>query len=280
MSVINVKYKDIPVESGRFYKVEDTMANITPTLNKVDYQSNIGKTPVEAVFHIKNKIIDLMNHLTLLSGNTVKYMNEIGIEFDKADQGDVVAAAFMPGGSCAVKANGKVHMTKIEDTGSPATGSIERAQGYYPKLTPTMANYSMNQNDYNAFYSGGMNIGCCATAYAIGLSITTGEPQNPVDYWDYNQCVYKAGGIGEYNKNISLNQIYNALKEGKPSMLHYGHQSGQHWVVITGVEDGADINNLRYEDFIVIDPWSGKEVPLPQMVEYSSFNPWGMQIFT
>jgi len=155
-------------------------------------------------------------------------------------------------------------------------------------LSPNMGNYSMKQGDYGAFtIPYGYNAGCCATAYAIGLSITRGTPYNPTSFWNQSQGLtyYSAGGIGAY-QGFNASSVYEALKNGKPTMFHYYYTnkrgySSQHWVVITGIREGADPNNLSYRDFMAIDPGSGTLKSLADIADSnSSFSIQGMKIFT
>lgn len=148
-------------------------------------------------------------------------------------------------------------------------------------LVPNMGNYSMRQRDYSEFtYPYGYNAGCCATAYAIGLSIVTGEAYDPTEFWHDGewgyQTYYDAGhksGWTDYNPD----SIYQNLLEGKPTELAYiypespaAQTDADHFVLITGIREGADPDNLAYEDFVVIDPVYGDERPL---TDSWKFNP-------
>ncbi|MDY3998712.1 MAG: RICIN domain-containing protein [Blautia sp.] len=177
------------------------------------------------------------------------------------------------------------------------TGNKTNAQKW--KLTPTKLaqnissgirlshhmNISMRQGDYSAFtVPYGYNAGCCATAYAVGLSIVKGKSYNPTLYWHdgpYGYCTYfDAGGV-DTEKTYNATTIYNALKRGKPTMLHYAYanNSGEHWVLIIGVRSGANENNLSYSDFIVIDPASGLEKSLTSSYKFAGGKVKGMKVF-
>ena len=66
-------------------------------------------------------------------------------------------------------------------------------------------------------------------------------------------------------KNIGINEctiydwkkkepkISEALKKGKPTMINYGNSNDQHWVLIMGIYNGVNINNIKYSDFICIE---------------------------
>lgn len=103
--------------------------------------------------------------------------------------------------------------------------------------------------------------GCCAMSYAIGLSIVNGRSYNPRTYWYGGTTHYDSGRVGSY-VNFNAATVYNALKNGKPTMVNYIYagNAGQHWVLIMGVRSGADSNNLSYGDFYAIDPAIGTQV--------------------
>lgn len=166
---------------------------------------------------------------------------------------------------------------KPEDpNGSEATnisGSIQ--------LSPNMENYSLRQGDYAAFeYPYGYNAGCCALAYAIGLSIVTGKAYDPTKFWHDGASGYHTYYDEEHRSEwmaYDASQIYAELKSGNPTQLAYIYESSpanqkdaDHFVLITGVREGADIDNLQLSDFIAIDPASGTEKPL---TDCWKFNP-------
>jgi formylglycine-generating enzyme required for sulfatase activity len=136
-----------------------------------------------------------------------------------------------------------------------------------------MGGYSLNQHDYSAFYNGRSNVGCCAVSYAMGVSIVTGIPRDPTKYWRGNQTYYTDSPVGWVSYDAA--EIYAALKNGEPTMLNYtyANSSGQHWVLIVGVRDGADENNLQMEDFEAIDPNTGDK---RKLTETYKFNPNGV----
>ncbi len=105
---------------------------------------------------------------------------------------------------------------------------------------------------------------CLGYAAAYSQTITTGE----MHYWwefDGNNGYY--GESGFYGRNMTaefdcyqtwdeqstLRMLYDAINQGKPSILYVTTTSGnQHWVTIVGYEN-ADENNLRPENFIMLD---------------------------
>ena len=152
------------------------------------------------------------------------------------------------------------------------------------RLTDHM-NRSKKQGDYSAFtIPYGSNAGCCATAYATGLSIVTGKDYDPTQFWDTNVGTthYSEGHVGAYI-DYDAGTVYEALRNGKPTMLNYTYSSGgQHWVLITGTRSGADgfdPNNITAADFIAMDPATGKEVPLTDVYRFEGATIQGMKNF-
>lgn len=152
------------------------------------------------------------------------------------------------------------------------------------RLTDHM-NRSKKQGDYSAFtIPYGSNAGCCATAYATGLSIVTGKDYDPTQFWDTNvgTTYYSEGHVGAYI-DYDAGTVYEALRNGKPTMLNYTYSSGgQHWVLITGTRSGADgfdPNNITAADFIAMDPATGKEVPLTDVYRFEGATIQGMKNF-
>lgn len=152
------------------------------------------------------------------------------------------------------------------------------------RLTDHM-NRSKKQGDYSAFTKPyGSNAGCCATAYATGLSIVTGKDYDPTQFWDTNvgTTYYSEGHVGAYI-DYDAGTVYEALRNGKPTMLNYTYSSGgQHWVLITGTRSGADgfdPNNITAADFIAMDPATGKEVPLTDVYRFEGATIQGMKNF-
>ena len=145
------------------------------------------------------------------------------------------------------------------------------------KLQVYMTN-SMDQHAYSQFVVDGSNVGCMSTAYAIGYSIVDKQNYNPVKFWNGQCAVDTLGRCGSYTNGFNTAAIYNALKNGKPSLLHYYYGSGgQHWVTIIGVRSGANVNNLQAGDFIVIDPATGTERYLSNCYKFGSVQ--GYKIF-
>lgn len=164
--------------------------------------------------------------------------------------------------------------------------SAPSKQEVYPttvetNLQPNMGSYSMSQYGYNMTNSAGKNVGCMATAYAIGQSIVTGEPQSPLKYWTGSQATCRDAKVSDYI-GVDLHSIYDNLRQGKPVLFHFTHSKsgGQHWVVITGVHGGVDEKNLSFADFNIIDPGDGKAKGLQDVLnQYSGSNPAGMKLF-
>lgn len=123
-------------------------------------------------------------------------------------------------------------------------------------LEGNMGNYSMVQP-----YSGP----CCAFSYAYGLSIVNHAPppHDPMYYWVGNCAHYYDGGV-ELEKAVNNNAgelceaMHSDLQNGRPTLVHYGHSKGQHYVTCIGIKEGCDPDNLTLSDFIYYDPAFGK----------------------
>lgn len=139
------------------------------------------------------------------------------------------------------------------------------------KLNYSYMHSSMRQGDYSTFVVDGANIGCCATAYAIGYSIVDKKNYVPTQFWAGKEAYDPIGRCGAYTNGFNKKEIYDNLKNGKPSLIHYYYagNSGQHWVTVIGVRAGANPNDLQASDFIVIDPASGTEKKLSECKKFS-----------
>lgn len=165
---------------------------------------------------------------------------------------------------------------KIVKKGSPfdrgGTAYIGYSSTSAITLSPHMGGMSMKQGDYSAFYVGSANWGCCAVSYAVGLSILNGTAYDPTQFWRNKTTYYDLGRVGAY-VSFDANTVYNNLKAGKPTMVHYMYSSGgEHWVLINGIRAGANTTNLQYSDFYAIDPQSGDQRPL------NSCYKWGYSV--
>ena len=177
----------------------------------------------------------------------------------------------------------------LEDTevdNNDAVVETVQQKNQYPSLKHNMTNpICQTDKQYDAIFRQpyGYNAGCCATTYAIGLSIVNDKSYNPTDYWYGGATHYDEGGITDYIDGFDVNGIYKSLLDGKPSMCHYGHNlydGGQHYVLITGIKENADINNLTYKDFVAIDVATGTEQSLAEIEKrYIGFNLWGYHLF-
>lgn len=121
---------------------------------------------------------------------------------------------------------------------------------------------SLRQGDYSGLVnSRGQNVGCCALAYATGLSIVTGQSHNPEDFWIKGLTHFNAGHIESY-QGFDTQVIDEALYNSKPVMLHYFYKnnSGEHWVLIIGKNNNVNSDDIA--SYIVIDPATGSETSL------------------
>lgn len=121
--------------------------------------------------------------------------------------------------------------------------------------------YLYDQRDYGKFVQGGTNVGCSATAEAIGASILYNKKITPTS----SQIIWTGGGAGwglatgrYYNCSVDskLSRAYSELLKGKPSLVNT-LSSSDHWVVIIGVSASAKKGSLRTSDFLIANPWGG-----------------------
>ena len=144
-----------------------------------------------------------------------------------------------------------------------------------------MGGYSLKQGSYSAFVSNGVNYGCCAMSYAIGLSIVNRQAYNPTSFWYGGTTHYNKGGVGAGVSPFDAGRVYRALQNGKPTMINYRYKNntGQHWVLIMGIRGGADINQLTYDDFYAIDPVTGSQVTLTSSSKWGGCTVVGIKVF-
>ncbi|MGN0202929.1 MAG: hypothetical protein ACI4BB_00200 [Coprococcus sp.] len=164
---------------------------------------------------------------------------------------------------------------------------------FYEKLGTACGDW-LNQHNSKIY---GANY-CQAVSYAIGLYMVTGQVYDPRElanskaycYWNKGHVTDKKdikgawdnnGKTDSYQNNLSdgLKDIYNNLLNGYPSAITYYATngttgSGTHTVVVTGIRQGADVNNLKPTDLIIINPADGKEAQLGSaavIVQYRKF---------
>ena len=100
---------------------------------------------------------------------------------------------------------------------------------------------------------------CCAYAYGIGLSIIYKHNFDPMEfYWD-KQCHYTKGHVRSMQR-YNHSDILSNLERGYPVMVDYYYGvRGEHWVLIIGIRNNYDPNNIEDSDFIAIDSAYGDE---------------------
>ena len=141
---------------------------------------------------------------------------------------------------------------------------------------------SLCQLDYPKHFQHG---GCCAMAYAVGISIITKRDVDPTSYYrkdwfspNVYLCYFDDGHIGSGEISFDAETIYDKLRAGKPTLAHYVYSTGQHWVCITGVRAGVNTKDLTYADFTALDPFSGKEVALTSCSMFTKAGSVTMQL--
>lgn len=122
--------------------------------------------------------------------------------------------------------------------------------------------YFYDQCDYSKFNEGGSNVGCSATAEAIGASMYYGKRIAPDDskiIWTSWGAGFGLANVRYYNNSLSdkLTIAYNQLKKGNPTIINTVGAYSDHWVTIVGVKSGANASNLKTSDFLIVNPWGG-----------------------
>jgi hypothetical protein len=115
--------------------------------------------------------------------------------------------------------------------------------------------YNQKNAEYKKVFG---EVGCSATAIATEIAIMTGVDRTPTNYWKNG-----GGTLSYYGKVASvtsgqkatLKKCYELVTSGTPGVVHF--TSGTHFVTVIGVVQGADKNNLKTSDFLVIDPYQG-----------------------
>lgn len=132
-------------------------------------------------------------------------------------------------------------------------------------------------------------------------TILDGSPSSGSGMWS-NGAVWSAGGYSDYSAGLEscLNKMYSELSAGRPVIAHVKNAPGQnicstyeywesskgwskvnyphrasnshygHWVLIVGVSNDADPNNLRESDFFSLDParvTDGSRICLTRMMD-------------
>lgn len=141
-------------------------------------------------------------------------------------------------------------------------GTIQFSGVTYKVCDNYSASYLYDQRDYSKFNEGGSNVGCSATAEAIGASMYYGKRIAPDD----SKIIWTAWGAGfglakvRYcNKSVTdkLKIAYNQLQKGNPTIINTVNNYSDHWVTIVGVKPGASASNLKTSDFLIANPWGG-----------------------
>lgn len=119
-------------------------------------------------------------------------------------------------------------------------------------------------------------IGCATTAiammesYRLGKTIYPDAMSKELSYSSSGNVYWPSNYTAVTSSSGYLAKIYSLLKENKPVLLGAKNHSGsQHWVVVTGCENGED---LSASSFSINDPGSSKRVSLEQFLnDYPNF---------
>lgn len=117
------------------------------------------------------------------------------------------------------------------------------------------------QHNYSCYTdANGGNSGCGMTSMAVCRSIVSGNVVEPTSLSTNSYCNWHEYGFIN-NRNISnrLTAAYDELKQGYPSIMNVQASSGgNHYVVVAGVREGANRDNLSWSDFNVVEVGTGQ----------------------
>lgn len=120
--------------------------------------------------------------------------------------------------------------------------------------------YLYDQRNYSKFNEGNTNVGCSATAEAMGASMYFGTKITPVDsriIWTQWGAGFGLAKVRYCNKSVSekLKIAYNQLSKGNPTIINTVNNYSDHWITIVGIKPGASASNLKTSDFLIANPW-------------------------
>lgn len=130
------------------------------------------------------------------------------------------------------------------------------------------AKYLLAQRSYDIYNSKGKNVGCMACGVAMMQYMKTGkylDPKNPKVWDDKNKqtlhnYIQSVPNSSKRTVDDQLKILYSKVNEGNPVMICLSKSNNlksTHNVVVVGIRQGADINNLKKSDFLVADPNGG-----------------------
>jgi len=131
--------------------------------------------------------------------------------------------------------------------------SYYAVKGYKPE-------YQYKQTDYSKFVIDGKNVGCTATAEAIAVSMYREKELLPsamrwsnTSYagWGHSVAIK---GSDSYSVARRLSELYSQITKGVPVIFRVTNHS----ITVVGLRVGADKENLKTSDFLIVDAWNGK----------------------
>lgn len=147
-------------------------------------------------------------------------------------------------------------------TAPQSAGTIQHKGVTYKVCDNYSNSYLYDQRNYSKFNEGSTNVGCSATAEAIGASMYYGKKIAPDDskiIWTSWGAGFGLANVRYYNNSVSdkLKIAYNQLKKGNPTIINTDNGYSDHWVTIVGIKPGASSSNLKTSDFLIANPWGG-----------------------
>lgn len=108
--------------------------------------------------------------------------------------------------------------------------------------------------------------GCCpGYSCAYGDAILTGRA---VDHSAYTCrcCTWPGWGGGDSSfrslgsNDALLNEAYDEIAAGRPTVIHVAGHSGEHWICLMGYRGVDDAGSLSLDNFYALDPVTGSEI--------------------
>ncbi len=136
----------------------------------------------------------------------------------------------------------------------------------------------MNQNELD---HPDRSIMCTSTAQSIAYLIKNGVYTDPRSTWNGQTKWTYSDSLTEtktWTEAQKLEKTYELITNGSPVILSMESPSW-HTVTVVGIQKGADINNLSYDDFLIVDPWDGKVKKLSEQSRTIGDNSgWSLKI--
>ena len=250
MSEITINVEELDAQINRLVTLKEKISS-----SKIKCPTVVGGgTSVQAIEDMGLQYRKMQKQLEGLVSNTVEFMKNVNDTFRQRD----------------INLADKI-LTAAKDA-IVVGNNIYNAPSNYN-------NYVMNQWNYGKFNDSVYgNSGCGAVSLAMALSIINDKAYNPetdIGWIDGVGVVWSPfHSYNNIDNNTRLKILYEELQQGNPSVIRVG--SKYHYVTVVGLDEDADVNNLKWEDFLIADPGYGDIC----RADRYTLNPYGGQIVT